>query len=310
MEDQKDLEMNEGDEVEVTFSDDEKTAPTVEKTSTAKEPESPAGEGSDEEEDIAGYSASVKKRLGKLTFKAREAERQLNEAVKIAASYKEENDKLKKGRVQSDKHLAGEYEHRLKLQRTRTNELLRAAIENGDSEKQAEFQADLARLAVEDEKVRVAKQNIENWEKANPAGEEPERRAPAQPQVPEVKPDPKAQAWAEKNEWFGTDANMTKAAFVFHDSLAEEGFELGSDDYYKELNGRMRAAYPSRFKREITEERQERTATQTVAGGRPTDAGRPASKNKVKLTQSQVAIARRLGVSLEDYASQLRKLNS
>jgi hypothetical protein len=304
------------DEVEVTFNDeDPKSTPTVEKVTSAKPEEGADGEGDGEEDDLKKHSKAVQKRISRLTYEARENERQRDEAVKIAAAFKEENDQLKKRSLSSDKSLTVEYENRLKAQETNIKRDLRAAIENGDSDAQTNLQSELGALAVEKEKVRVAKLNIERYEREHPEGEKKEKPVVTEQAAPQVRPDPKAQAWAEKNEWFGTDTGMTNTAFVFHKTMEEEGdIELGSPDYYKELDRRMALAYPSKYKKakevdgeEVTTT-ERRTTTQTVAGGRPAQPSN-AGKNKVKLTQSQVAIARRLGVSLEDYASQLRILS-
>lgn len=317
--------------LEVSDKEAEKEAPAKEaevekKPEVAEQPErKPDG---DDDKELEEYSEGVKKRINKLTYKARENERQRDEALNLARALKEENDNHKRMTVRKDMALANEYENRLKLQDRHVRAVLRAAIDAGDSDKQAECQAELSNLAVEFERVRSAKTNIEAvgrelgvaFSRKGEKGEEeaPEERRPQQQrrqeqQAPQIKPEPKAEEWASRNEWFGTDQRMTNTAFQIHESLvADEGFDPTSDEYYGELDKRMRAAFPHRFKDEAREEREERRepasrGQQTVAGARPSTVS-TAKRNSVTLTKSQVAICKKLGITPEQYVRHLQKM--
>lgn len=250
------------------------------------------------DEDLSEISESVKKRIDKLTFKMREAERREQAALEYARSLQQETQAFKQKAQQLDTSLVNEYENRVKTQHQIVTEKLRAAVESGDVDAQVEAQKALSALAVEEERVRVVKN-----------GMAARQQAPAQPQVPQqpqrapARPDPRAEAWAERNEWFGQDKAMTATAFVIHSQLVEEeGYDPTSDDYYGELDKRIRSEFPQKFRQATAN-----SAAPAVAGARPT-ARSDSNPKQVKLTRSQIEIARKLGVSVKDYARQLQKL--
>lgn len=303
------------EELEVTVEDADEApakpeAPKAEEGAEGKGRDKVAKD--DDDDELAGYSEKVKKRIDKLTYKAREAQRERDAALELARAIKEDNEVAKRERVKADKRFATEYENRLKIQERLVSGDLRAAIDAGDSESQIKLQRELSALQVELGRVAGAKANIDTFAKQNNIDLEkdepvrPVQRQEPQPQQPQVKPSAKAEAWAEKNEWFGQDETMTQAAFIFHKDIIEEGVEPDSDEYYEEIDNRLRAAFPKKLKAKAREEEDDRRPVQAVAGARP-GAVTP-GKKKVQLTKSQAEIARKLGVPYDEYYRHLQAL--
>lgn len=284
-------------EVDLEASEEKPSAQAKEEEVEVKVEVKPAE--AKDDEDLAAYSEGVKKRIEKLTFKYREAERREQAAIEFARSLKTELDTVKQRTQQLDTSLINEANTRLKTQEQLINDRLRTAIDRGDTDAQIKAQRELAALAVENER----------WRQASARREyeiEMAKRAPPQPTVPAVpaQPDPKAQNWAERNEWFGSDEPMTFTAFSIHKALVEkEGFDPSSDEYYSELDKRIRREFPHKF------QQTEQKAKPTPMVASATSSGRVENRKQVKLTPSQVAIAKRLGVSLKDYARQLQRMN-
>ena len=230
----------------------------------------------------------------------REAERQKEEAIQYAQSIQDENQNLKSKYNFIQSNYGDEFEKRVKSDLEAAQIKLRDAIANNDVDEQVKAQTILAGLSMDSSRISQMKKTQEELEqaKANVKTEAaPAQQAPAAPA-----PDPKADAWAAKNSWFGTDNAMTYSAFDIHKKLVEqEGFDPTSDEYYAEVDKRIRLEFPHKFgNNESTTAEQ---PAQTVAS-----AKRPATKGRrktVKLTPSQVAISKRLGVPLEEYAKQL-----
>ena len=245
------------------------------------------------------YSQSVKKRIDKLTFKIREAERQKEEALVYAKSVKEERDNLKGKMTKVDEGYINEYSARVKSELNKAESVLQSAINAGDVKAQVEAQKAIARLAIEEERANSSikqREQIKENLKNNPA---PPTSTP--PKQAQAQPDPKAEAWAEKNEWFGKDEAMTFTALSFHKKLiSEEGFDGKTDEYYNELDKRIKKEFPHKFEDKNKDSRR----VQTVASAnRSTKTGRKV----VRLTPSQIAIAKRLGVPLEEYAKHVKE---
>ena len=261
----------------------------------------PASEqGSDKQKDnrqeVEEYSEGVKKRIAKLTKKMREAERQRDEAISFAERTKKERDEFKTQSISLDKNYATEMEGRIASSLAAAQAKLAAARDSQDSKAEVEALTAISQLGYEQGKLaelKTAQQMQETAAKEKPA-------VPTQPKRPSA-PDPKAEAWAEKNEWFGKDNAMTYTAFDLHRKLTEEeGFDPKSDDYYEEIDKRIRLEFPHKF--DTTVEKQTSKPTQNVASAtRSSKTGR----KSVRLTSSQVAIAKKLGVPLEEYAKQL-----
>ena len=246
---------------------------------------------------VEEYSEGVKKRIAKLTKKMREAERQKEEALRYADSVKRERDKFKTQATSLDKDYTTEMESRIASSLSAAQAKLAAARESQDSKAEVEALTTISQLGYEQGKLAELKSAQAVEEKSA------DQKPTLQPR-PQAKPtpDPKAEQWAEKNDWFGTDNAMTYTAFDLHRKLTEEeGMDPKSDDYYAEIDKRMRLDFPHKFGRNDSQESTK--PTQTVASA--TRSVKP-GRNTVRLTSSQVAIAKKLGVPLEEYAKQLK----
>ena len=245
--------------------------------------------------EVEEYSEGVKKRIAKLTKKMREAERQKEEALRYAESVKKERDEFKTQATSLDKNYATEMEGRISSSLAAAQAKLAAARESQDSKAEVEALTAISQLGYEQGKLAELKTAQQMQEKA--AKDQPQIKQPTRPTAP----DPKAEAWAEKNDWFGKDNAMTYTAFDLHRKLTEEeGYDPKSDDYYAEIDKRIRLEFPHKFDTSV--EKQTSKPTQNVASAtRSSKTGR----KSVRLTSSQVAIARKLGVQLEEYAKQL-----
>ena len=249
-----------------------------------------------EEHDV--YSKKVQKRIDKLTHKVREAERQQDAAVEFAKTVQVENSHLK-NRVQNlDKGYVAEYGDRIATQSESLEKDLETAIATNDTAAQVELNKKMARLAIEEERVAVAKQQQSQQQQQQVAqhAARPQQAA----QAPQ-RPDPKAEDWASKNNWFGDDEAMTFAAFGIHKKLVEEeGFDTESPAYYDEIDKRIRDAFPHKFNGGTTVSVSDsRRPQQAVASAtRSSTTGR----KTVRLSPSEVAIANKLGVPLDEYA--------
>ena len=251
----------------------------------------------EQKEELSEYSESVKKRIAKLTHKMREAERQKEEAIEYAKRQTADAEKYRRRYESLDGDYTKEFEKRVTSGTEAIKTKLAAAIASGDVNAQVAAQAELAQLSMDATRLARIKEVNEKV-----VAQAPETTAEqASPPQPQRQPDPKADAWAQKNPWFGTDNAMTYTAFDIHKQLVEqEGFDGQSDEYYAEVDKRIRLEFPHKFD---TNKGTTAEPVQTVAS-----ANRPAAKGRrktVKLTPSQVAISKRLGVPLEEYAKQL-----
>jgi len=265
---------------------------------TQKADEAKSDKQQDNSREVEEYSEGVKKRIAKLTKKMREAERQKEEALRYAQSIKQERDQYEATATSLDKNYVTEMEGRISSSIAAAQAKLAAARTNEDSKAEVEALTAISQLGYEQGKLAELKTQHQVQETAA-------REQPVQPQQPiQQTPvrDPKAEAWAEKNEWFGKDNAMTYTAFDLHRKLTEEeGMDPQSDEYYAEVDRRIRLEFPHKFDRPV-EEKQTTKPTQNVASAtRSTKSGR----KQVRLTSSQVAIAKKLGVPLEEYAKQL-----
>ena len=247
-------------------------------------------------EELEQYSEGVQKRIAKLTKKWREAERQKEAALDYAKGVQTEHKTLQNKMAKLEPSYVTAVENRVKSGLEAAKSTLMRAREAGDINAEVEAQKEIARLGMEEVRVNTLKNKLseqKETEVKTPSLDEKLKTPPA---------DPKAEEWAEKNEWFGKDSAMTYTAFDLHKKLTEEeGFDPKSDEYYAEVDKRMRLDFPHKFGK--TESRESTKPTQTVASA--TRSVKP-SRNTVRLTSSQVAIAKKLGVPLEEYAKQLR----
>ena len=257
-------------------------------------------EGSDKQpgniKDVEEYSEGVKKRIAKLTKKMREAERQKDEALRFANNVKRERDQFKTAATSLDRNYATEMEGRITSSLSAAQAKLAAARTNEDSKAEVEALTAISQLGYEQGKLAEIKSQHAMEETA--ANEKPTLQPTPQPQAPAR--DPKAEAWAEENDWFGKDNAMTYTAFDLHRKLTEEeGMDPQSDEYYVEVDKRIRLEFPHKFGKV---EQQTSKPTQNVASAtRSSKTGR----KTVRLTPTQVTIAKKLGVPLEEYAKQL-----
>ena len=253
----------------------------------------------EKKDELEEYSAGVQKRIAKLTRKMREAERQKEEAIAYARTAKEERDSLQSKFSKLDKSYVSEFESRVKTNMDAARVALRSAIEAGDVDAQVKAQEQMASLNAD--AVRLA--SLKTLKEQEPKQEKQVNVSPQQT-TQSVRTDPKAESWAAKNSWFGNDTAMTYTAFDMHKTLVEkEGFDPSSDEYYTEIDKRMRVEFPNKFDKMDGSTEKVVKPTQNVASAkRPSVTGR---RKTVKLTPSQTAIAKRLGVPLEEYAKQL-----
>jgi len=248
-------------------------------------------------DELDEISDSVQKRIDKLTYKMREAERQRDEAVNYAQSVNQTASSLKEKLKNSDSSLFKEYDNRVQSEIAGAKQLLREAQDAGDGEAVANATEKLSRVSAEAENLRRLSAQQQVREK-NQAQEVPvEQYQPTlQPQA--SGPDPKAERWAANNKWFGDDQAMTFAAFGIHKELVEGGIDPTSDTYYSEVDKRMQENFPHKFSEEQSAPVQQVAASSRGASGKK-------SSRKIKLTPSQVAIAKRLNVPLEEYAKHI-----
>lgn len=255
-----------------------------------------------EEDDLSDYSQAVKKRISTLTYKFREEEKQRQAAVEFAESVKKQNDELKSKLDKLDNTYVGEFDTRVQSQSIAAKEAYRKAVEENDVDAMYEAQQNISRIAMEEARLNQLKTRKEEQSKEAEATPAP---APAQQPQAQPKPDPKAEEWAKKNTWFGQDQTMTYAAFGLHKQLIEEeGFDATSDDYYTELDNRIRSEFPHKFQETPRKSNSPRVAS---AGTTASKSSSPKGRRTVKLTASQIAIAKRLNVPLEEYAKYVKE---
>jgi len=254
----------------------------------------------EEKDELKEYSEGVQKRIAKLTRKMREAERQREEAVSYAQNVHNQNQQMEQRLSKIDNSYVSEFENRVKTSMAAAQLALKNAIESQDVEAQVSAQKQIAALTMDEARLNSIKVANENKPK------ERERDVNITPQrtAPTARTDPKAEDWASKNSWFGNDSAMTYTAFDIHKTLVEkEGYDPQSNEYYEEVDKRIRVEFPHKFgKMESNSTERAKPAQNVASAKRSSSTGR---RKTVKLTQSQVAIAKRLGVPLEDYAKQL-----
>jgi len=274
----------------VETKEDEKQETKEDEKQETKEDEKP-------KEELEQYSEGVQKRIAKLTKKWREAERQKEAALDYAKGVQTEHKTLQTRMAKLEPSYVNAVENRVKSGLEAAKSTLVKAREAGDIDAEVEAQKEIARLGMEEVRVNTLKNRLSEQK-------ETEVKTPSLDQRLQTPPsDPKAEEWAEKNDWFGKDSAMTYTAFDLHKKLVdEEGFDPKSDEYYSEIDKRIRLDFPHKFSRTELSEGSTKP-TQTVASA--TRSVKP-GRNTVRLTSSQVAIAKKLNVPLEEYAKQLK----
>ena len=289
------IELDEENPVEVSLEDE-----TVEVQEEVQEEEI-----SEElsEEELAGYSAGVRKRIDKLTAKYREAERREQAALDYAKSVKSQNESLQQSAQALNTRYGEEYKGRVTTDLETAKKRYRDAYESGDTDELVAATTDLSRLTVEHAAIN---NEVPALRQQQPMLQQTPATAPP--------PDPKSQAWASRNTWFGADEPMTYTAFSIHKNLVESGFDTSSDAYYQEIDRRIREEFPHKFQDEGSVEvapnnrNGKRSSVQRVASANR--YAKNSGRDTVKLTSSQVAIAKKLGVPLEEYARQVKEINA
>jgi hypothetical protein len=274
---------DDSDEVIETASDDEKTRTNVQ-----------------DDDELDQYSENVQKRIRKLTAARRQAEEEASAAVQYIQQVQAQNEEYKKRLSTVNTGYMSEYEGRISSQEIQAKRALTEAYEAGDYDKVADAQQAISQIAIEKERLRVQK----GRSKAQAAQQQqvPQQQ---QPQPRQQQRDPKLESWIGKNKWFGQDKVMTGAARAIHEALvAEEGYDPTSDEYYAEIDKRMRREMPQKFQ---GDKKNVQSVTPAGSGNRSLKSGR---KKQVELNPGQVRLAERLGVPLDKYAAQVAKLEN
>jgi len=271
---------------EVELQEDEKTRTNVQ----------------DNDEELDQYSESVQKRINKLTAARRKAEEEAAAAVQYIQQVQSENENIKQRLKTIDKGYVSEYEGRITSQEAQAKRAYQEAMEAGDYEKSADAQTALAQIAIEKERLRLQKARSQQNEQQLSVPPQPQQQVQRQPQQER---DPKLDNWLSKNEWFGKDNVMTGAARALHETLvAEEGFDPRTDEYYAEIDKRMRKEMPQKFQ---GDKKNVQSVTPAGSGTRSLKSGR---KKSVELNPGQVALAQKLKIPLEKYAAEVAKLEN
>ena len=258
------------------------------------------------DDELENYSESVQRRINQLTSKRKQAHEEAQAAVQYAQNMQNENTQMKQRLQQMSVGYNSETESRLKAQEVQATRAYTEASEAGDYEKAAKAQQALSQITVAKEKVRVQKIKLQRDQQA---AQQPQQQQPQQQQqvrqAPPQQRDPKLDGWLGKNSWFGSDRVMTRAAQAIHEELVlEQDFDPTSDDYYKEIDSRMRQEMPQKFN---TEKRSNAQTVAPASSGRSVKSGR---KKAVELTPGQVAFAKKMRIPLEKYAKEVAKINS
>jgi len=285
----------EKEQIELDLDDSQETEVDV-----ANDDEGQETQQASEDDNFDKAENATQKRIDRLTKKMREAERQREEALKYAQGVQAEAQQLKQRMDTLDSNYVNEYSSRVESQIASAEEKLAKAIEMGDTNGVIEAQRSITRLAIENDRAQQAKVQQARYAQQMQAQQQAAVQQPMPQQQPR-RPDPKAEQWAQRNAWFGEDEAMTYAAFGIHKKLVEdEGFDPQSNDYYNELDRRMQTEFPHKLNGGS------KRPAQTVASVSRSTSGRSSGK-KVRLTPSQVAIAKKLGVPLEEYAKYVKE---
>lgn len=249
------------------------------------------------EDELDEYSSGVKSRINELTKRFREEERQKQSAIEYAENIQKENADLKSRMEALDKNYLEQFESRVSSELETAKRVLKEAHETGDIDKLVEAQEALAELTLQKTTAKSSKEAPVVAERE----EQPAPQAAPQP-APQQAVDPKAEKWAKENDWFGQDEVMTYAAFGIHRRMVEdEGFDPSSDEYYAEIDNRLRTEFPNKF-----DSKAKSNGGRKVASAESSASRKKSGRKTVRLTPSQVAIAKRLNVPLEEYAKYVK----
>jgi hypothetical protein len=294
---------------EVTSVEIEDDSEVIEDVSE-EEQQASSDEDSSNEQELRDYESPNKKkndpqrRISQLTAARKQAEEEAAAAVEYARQMQAQNEEYKQRLSTLDKGYMSEYEGRVTTQEAQAKRALAEAHEAGDYEKLADAQTAISQIAIEKERLRLQKQRSEQQAKEYAAQQEQAQQQPRQ-QAPQPQRDPKLESWLEKNKWFGSDKVMTGAARAIHETLvAEEGYNPTTDEYYAEIDRRMRSEMPNKF---ASNKKNVQSVTPSGNGSRSLVNGR---KKQVDLNPGQVALANKLKIPLEKYAAEVAKLEN
>ncbi len=282
-------------EIDIDVGDTEEDSVDVKLSSEDNTEEAKAAPEADtaDEGELEDYSSGVQSRINELTKRFREEERQKQSAIEYAQNVQKENTNLK-GRMDAlDKNYLEQFESRVSSELETAKRVLKEAHETGDIDKLVEAQEALAELTLQKTTAKSSKESSVEVQR---------EAAPAPQAAPQAAPDPKAEKWAQENEWFGQDEVMTYAAFGIHRRMVEdEGFDPTSDEYYAEIDNRLRNEFPNKF-----DSKARSNGGRKVASAESSASRKKSGRKTVRLTPSQVAIAKRLNVPLEEYAKYVK----
>lgn len=287
-------------DVEVTL--EENNQPIVNSTTEDKSDSGQVEQKADEPDDkeLQDVGKRAQDRIKKLTTKYKNEERAKQEAERKAQEAALENEKLKERLNNLDQGYISEYGTRLDAQLDQAKKNYKEAHDNGDVDKMFDAQQALSKISIEQERHRIAKDRQDAQSKQ--VTDQPQAVVQPQPQPQAAPVDPKAQAWAEKNDWFGDDQVMTSTAMGIHQKLSEEGFDLSSDEYYDEIDRQLKGLFPDKFTTERANGGSARVAPADTSASR-----KKQGRRTVRLSPSQVAMAKKLNVPLEEYAKYVKE---
>ena len=257
------------------------------------------------EDELEDYSKGVQKRIATLTKKMREQERAANSAYEYAQSLQAENQQLKQSSTQLNKNYLSEAHNRLTSQRAQANAVLKGAYQDQDWDKVTKAQGILDKITVEESKLANSKPVVQQQQQSNYQTYQQPAQQQQQMVQQQAQPDPEAESWANKNEWFGQDETMTLTAFNIHRKLIEEeGFDTSDSTYYDEIDKRIRTEFPHKFSTGDGVKSNSRMQQNVAPAGRSDSSGR---KRQVKLSAGEVQMAKRLNVPLSEYAKHIKR---
>ena len=267
----------------------------------AKEEERTEVRSEQPEDELENYSENVQKRINQLTAKRKQALEEADAAFKYAEEQKKKNEELQNQLAQLNSGYTSEFGNRIEAQTASAKKLYKEAFDAGDAEKMSEASDLMAKLAIENERLRLQKLRTEaqGTKKDEGQPEAPKRQAPQKQEI-----DPKLQSWLNKNTWFGQDMVMTRGAQAIHEQIvANDGFDPSTDEYYQEIDKRMRVEFPQKFQ-------SDRKVAQTVAPANGKAVSNSGRKKQIELTPGQVAFAKKMRIPLEQYAKEVAKIDS
>ena len=287
------------DEIEVSSTEKKETRTNVRENSKSSEGD----------EELSSFSDGVQRRINQLTAKRKQASEEAQAAYQYAQQKESENQKLKQRLGQLDKGYMNEYEGRVVSQETQVKRAYADAHESGDVEKMAEAQSAISQIAIEKERLRIQKARAATNQQAAQVQQQQRQAQAQQPQqapANQAQEDPKLKQWLSKNEWFGKDRVLTRAAQAIHEQLVlEEAFDPSSQEYYSEIDKRLRVEIPNKFTKD--DKKNAQVITPSSGNGRSLKSGR---KKSVELTPGQVSFAKKMRIPLETYAKEVAKLEN